>query len=65
MRKIKVENELGLEVYINGTPDLKQLPKDEYDLFITALTKSVIECIKEERMKNKVTDESLLCGEDK
>jgi hypothetical protein len=49
MRKIEVENELGLDVYINGTPDLKQLPKDEYDLFITALTQRVIECIKEAR----------------
>ena len=28
MEEIKVKNELGLKVYINGTPDLTNVPPD-------------------------------------
>ncbi len=38
MQEITVKNnETGLKVFINGVPDLKQIPKDVADAFICSL----------------------------
>lgn len=35
--KEKNAEDKGLQVYINGVPDLKLIPKEKWDSFITAL----------------------------
>ena len=37
MIKIEMENELGLEVYINGISDLKEMPPEKLESFIAVL----------------------------
>lgn len=37
MIEIKTENELGLDVYINGIPDLKEMPPEKLESFIAVL----------------------------
>ena len=37
MIEIEMENELGLEVYINGIPDLKEMPPEKLESFIAVL----------------------------
>ncbi len=37
MIKIEMENELGLEVYINGVPDLEEMPPEKIESFIAVL----------------------------
>ena len=40
MKKIEVkDNPLGLDVYINGVPDISLIPKDLMDAYINALKK--------------------------
>ena len=54
MEEVKIKNNpLGLKIYINGVPDISQIPKDLMDAIIDALTKQVIYCIKEERKTPK------------
>lgn len=49
MKKIEVkENPLGLDVYINGVPDISLIPKDLMDAYINALTERLLEIIKNE-----------------
>ena len=42
-------NTTGLEVYINGKPDLKKIPKDVADTFIYALAGKTEELIQREK----------------
>ena len=37
MIKIEMENELGLKVYINGVPDVKEMPAEKLESFIAVL----------------------------
>ena len=37
MIKIEMENELGLEVYINGIPDIKEMPPEKLESFLAVL----------------------------
>ena len=37
MIKIEMENELGLEVFINGVPDLKEIPPDKLESLLAVL----------------------------
>ena len=37
MIEIEMENELGLEIYINGVPDLKEMPPEKLESFIAVL----------------------------
>ena len=37
MIKIETENELGLEVYINGVPDIKEIPPERLESFLAVL----------------------------
>ena len=37
MIKIEIKNELGLEVYINGVPDIKEIPPERLESFLAVL----------------------------
>ena len=37
MIKIEMENELGLEIYINGVPDIKEIPLDKLESLLAVL----------------------------
>ena len=37
MIEIEMENELGIEVYINGVPDLKEIPPDKLESLLAVL----------------------------
>ena len=37
MIKIEMENELGLEIYINGIPDIKEIPPDKLESLLAVL----------------------------
>ena len=37
MIKIEMENELGLEVFINGVPDLKEIPPNKLESLLAVL----------------------------
>ena len=50
MKKIEVkDNPLGLDVYINGVPDISLIPKDLMDAYINALTERLLEILKAEK----------------
>ena len=46
MEEVKLENELGLKVYINGVHDLTLMPKEVFDSFIAALELQISESLK-------------------
>ena len=37
MIKIEMENELGLDIYINGVPDIKEIPPDKLESLVAVL----------------------------
>lgn len=37
MIKIEMENELGLKIYINGVPDIKEIPPEKLESFLAVL----------------------------
>lgn len=37
MIKIDVENELNLEIFINGTPDVQEMPPEKWERIISVL----------------------------
>ena len=37
MIEIEMENELGLEIYINGVPDIKEIPPDKLESLLAVL----------------------------
>ena len=50
MKKIEVkDNPLGLDVYINGVPDISLIPKDLMDAYINALAERLLEILKAEK----------------
>ena len=34
---IEIENELGVEIYINGVPDIKEIPTDKLEGLVAVL----------------------------
>lgn len=49
MQKIEVkDNPLGLDVYINGIPDISLIPKNLMDAYISAITDKILELIKKD-----------------
>ena len=40
--------DLGLQVFINGVPDLKLIPKEKWDSFITALELQISDYFKKQ-----------------
>lgn len=50
MRELKIkDNDTGLKVYINDFPDIKNIPKDIFELFIKSLEDEISEQIKQKR----------------
>ena len=50
MKKIEIkDNPLGLDVYINGEPDISVIPKELMDAYINALTERLLEILKAEK----------------
>ncbi len=47
--KEKNTEDKGLQVYINGVPDLKLIPKEKWDSFITALELQISERLKKDK----------------
>ena len=37
MIKIEMKNEFGLEIYINGVPDIKEIPPDKLERLLAVL----------------------------
>lgn len=37
MIKIEMENELGLKIYINGIPDIKEIPPEKLESLVAVL----------------------------
>ena len=54
MIKIEMENELGLEVYVNGVPDIKEIPPDKLDSFLAVLEMKISEYYKTEEKLGSV-----------
>lgn len=50
MKKIEIkDNPLGLDVYVNGVPDISVIPKELMDAYINALTERLLEILKAEK----------------
>lgn len=47
MQKIEIENELGLDVYINGIPKLENIPQDKLDEIISVLCSQLDDWLKQ------------------
>lgn len=47
MEEVKIKNELGLKVYINGAPDLNSVPRDLMENFVYYFANAIRE--KEEK----------------
>ena len=46
MKEIQVkDNDTGLQVFINGTPDIRQIPKELSDAYIAGLERRMTEDI--------------------
>ena len=41
MQEVTEENELGLQVFINGTPKLEKMPQGERESFIAVLEREI------------------------
>ncbi len=44
-------SEINLQVFINGVPDLKLIPKEKWDSFITALELQISDYYKKDRLE--------------
>lgn len=59
MIKIDLEkNESGLQVYINGVPNVDEIEQSEKELFINSMVLSVMELYKKKRSKKEKTNPS-------
>lgn len=59
MIKIDLEkNESGLQVYINGVPNVDEIEQVEKELFINSMVLSVMELYKKKRSKKEKTNPS-------
>jgi len=45
------KNPSGLKILINGTPDVKQIPKQDKDLVLSVLQKQIVEMFQKKRTK--------------
>ena len=53
MIKIEMENELGLEVYINGVPDIKEIPPENFESFLAVLEMQISKYYENEKNKDE------------
>lgn len=52
MQEVEVEdNELGLRVFINGVPDLTEMPKEIAESFLSALEMQIVDFYKADKGK--------------
>lgn len=59
MIKIDLEkNESGMQVYINGVPNVDEIEQAEKELFINSMVLSVMELYKKKRSKKEKTNPS-------
>ena len=59
MIKIDLEkNESGLQVYINGVPNVDEIEQSEKELFINSMVLSVMELYKKKQSKKEKTNPS-------
>ncbi len=59
MIKIDLDkNESGLQVYINGVPNVDEIEQGEKELFINSMVLSVMELYKKKRSKKEKTNPS-------
>lgn len=49
MIKIEMENELGLEIYINGVPDVKEIPPEKLESFLVVLEMQISKYYEKEK----------------
>ena len=54
MIKIETENELGLEVYVNGVPDIKEIPPEKLESLLAVLEMEISEYYKTEEKLGSV-----------
>lgn len=54
MKKIEYNSESEFEIYVNGTPDIMAMPKDEFKALISALEREIYKP-KEEEQKSDNT----------
>lgn len=53
MIKIEMENELGLEIYINGVPDIKEIPPEKFESFLAVLEMQISKYYENEKNKDE------------
>lgn len=56
MKEVNIRNNTGLKVYINGIPDLKQIPKDIADIFIRSMAEKAEEFIQKRKTGKNLND---------
>ena len=49
MIEIEIENELGLKIYINGVPDIKEIPPDKLESLVAVLEMQISNFYKNNR----------------
>ena len=53
MIEIEMENELGLKIFINGVPDIKEIPPDKLESFIAVLEMQISKYYEKEAEENE------------
>ena len=53
MIEIEMENELGLKVYINGVPDIKEMPPEKLESFTAALEMQISKYYEKQKDKDE------------
>lgn len=54
MKELSVKNKLELKVFVNGAPNLAEMPKQDLDVLISSLT-NIIELNVGKKPKNNIT----------
>ena len=49
MIEIEMENELGLKIYINGVPDIKEIPPEKLESFLAVLEMQISKYYEKEK----------------
>lgn len=49
MKKIKCRSEGKIEIYVNGTPDIRVMPKDAFNALISSLEREIYKTKAEEQ----------------
>lgn len=52
MIKIEMENELGVKIYINGVPDIKEIPPEKLESILAVLELQISKYYEKDKYKN-------------